>query len=80
LNLSRQQSAASQFNRSVIVQVADTIIKLLKDDTGATAIEYALIAAAMGLALLTGLPVLKGGVDSLYNRIANSLNNPLVNI
>jgi pilus assembly protein Flp/PilA len=58
----------------------DTMKKFLSDETGATAIEYALIAAAMGLALITSLPILKGGVDSLYNRISNSLNNPLVNV
>ncbi len=30
----------------------------LKDESGATAIEYGLIAAAMGLALVTAMPLL----------------------
>jgi pilus assembly protein Flp/PilA len=78
--LACHQRDCTQSDRSGKVTIADTMRKFLTDDTGATAIEYALIAAAMGLALLTGLPVLKGGVDSLYNRIANSLNNPLVGV
>ena len=30
--------------------------KFFKDESGATAIEYGLIAAAMGLALVTAMP------------------------
>ncbi len=57
--------------------IAENIIRLLKDETAATAIEYALISSAMGLCLLPALSALKGGVDSLYTRIADVLNNPL---
>ncbi len=78
--LAYSQRDCIQSDRSGKVTIAETMREFLRDETGATAIEYALIAAAMGLALLTSLPVLKGGVDSLYNRIGNSLNNPLVNV
>ena len=56
---------------------AEHILKMLKDESAATAMEYALIAGAMGLCLLPALSVLKGGVDSLYSRISGVLNNPL---
>jgi pilus assembly protein Flp/PilA len=59
------------------VTIADHIIKMLKDESGATAVEYALIAGAMGLCLLPALSSVKGGVDSLYSRIAAVLNDPL---
>lgn len=56
---------------------AEHILKMLKDENAATAMEYALIAGAMGLCLLPALSALKGGVDSLYSRISGVLNNPL---
>ena len=56
---------------------AEHILKMLKDENAATAMEYALIAGAMGLCLLPALSALKGGVDSLYTRITAVLNNPL---
>ncbi len=62
------------------VTITDNIIKLLRDETGATAIEYALIAAAMGLALVPALSSLSGGINNLYNSIGNSVNNPVVNV
>ena len=43
----------------------------LKDETGATAIEYALIAGAMGLALFPAVNSLTGGVSVLYGQIAD---------
>ena len=33
-------------------------VRFVKDESGATAIEYGLIAAAMGLALVTAMPIL----------------------
>jgi pilus assembly protein Flp/PilA len=60
------------------VNVAKTMTKWLHDEQGATAIEYALVAAAMGLAVVTGLTSLGGGVDTVYGRILEALNDPSV--
>lgn len=41
----------------------------LKEDNGATAIEYALIASILGIALLPVLTSTTSGVASLYTRV-----------
>lgn len=51
----------------------NTIINFIKafaaDDTGATAIEYALIASILGVALLPVLSDTSSGIASLYTRV-----------
>jgi Flp pilus assembly pilin Flp len=42
---------------------------LLKDDRGATAIEYALIASILGIALVPVLTNTTSGIASLYTRV-----------
>ena len=42
---------------------------LLKDDRGATAIEYALIASILGIALVPVLTDTTSGIASLYTRV-----------
>ena len=49
------------------------ITRLLKDESGATAIEYALIAAATGLALTAVMPAVKTGLGIVFG----SLSGPL---
>lgn len=43
--------------------------KCLHDDSGATAIEYALIASILGVALLPVLSNTTSGVASLFTRV-----------
>jgi pilus assembly protein Flp/PilA len=47
--------------------------KFLKDESGATAIEYALIAAAMGLALVTAMPSLRTAITGKFGGLATSI-------
>ena len=47
--------------------------KLLKDESGATAIEYGLIAAATGLALVAVMPTIKTNLQSTFGSISNTL-------
>jgi len=47
--------------------------RFAKDESGATAIEYGLIAALIGLAIVTGATILGGELSSLFERIGNSL-------
>ena len=47
------------------------IANFIRDESGATAIEYALIAAATGLALVATLPLIETSLSSLYSSIAS---------
>lgn len=52
-----------------------TIFKsFLKDESGATAIEYGLIAAATGLALVAALPAIETGLTTVFGSIAGAMN------
>ncbi|MFO1089817.1 MAG: Flp family type IVb pilin [Hyphomicrobiales bacterium] len=51
-----------------------TIInRFLKDESGATAIEYGLIAAATGLALVAALPAIETGLTNVFGSIGGAL-------
>ena len=45
----------------------------LKDESGATAIEYGLIAALVGVAIIGSLSSLAGGLSGLFGSITGSL-------
>jgi pilus assembly protein Flp/PilA len=47
----------------------------LKDESGATAIEYALIASAMGLALVTAMPTLGNVIKNKFVAIGTNITN-----
>ena len=51
------------------------INKLFRDEAGATAIEYGLIAAAMGLALVTAMPILAGSVTGKFSSLAGHITS-----
>ncbi len=47
--------------------------RFLKDESGATAIEYALIAAAMAVAVIAMMSTLSGALTSLFSGIAGKM-------
>jgi len=47
--------------------------QLLKDESGATAIEYGLIAALVAVAIITVLGTLSGSLVNTFNHIATEL-------
>jgi pilus assembly protein Flp/PilA len=49
--------------------------KFLKDESGATAIEYGLIAAAIGLMLVLVMPLLAGALSGIFGQITDALNS-----
>jgi pilus assembly protein Flp/PilA len=49
--------------------------RFLKDESGATAIEYALIAAIIGIGLITALGPLRDNITDLFNTIGGGLTN-----
>ncbi len=48
---------------------------LLKDESGATAIEYGLIAALISVALITGATALGNAIDAKFSSIADTVNS-----
>jgi pilus assembly protein Flp/PilA len=50
-----------------------TIERFIADDSGATAIEYGLIAAIVGVGIITGLGTLKEGLNTLFSNVNTEL-------
>jgi pilus assembly protein Flp/PilA len=51
------------------------IHKFLKDESGATAIEYGLIAALVGLGMIAAMPALSAALSGVFGRISHQPNN-----
>lgn len=49
------------------------LARFAKDESGATAIEYALIAAGIGIAIITAVNALGTAISGKFNAIATSL-------
>ena len=50
------------------------IKKIFKNEDGATAIEYGLIAALIAVAAITAMTSLGTNLTTTFNRVANNLN------
>ena len=50
------------------------LARFMKDESGATAIEYGLIAALISVALITGATTLGNKLNSQFNALAGKLN------
>jgi pilus assembly protein Flp/PilA len=48
--------------------------QLIRDESGATAIEYGLIAALVAVAIILALSALGTSLDSLFTGISDELN------
>ncbi|NQV54795.1 MAG: Flp family type IVb pilin [Rhodospirillales bacterium] len=53
--------------------IIKNITKLIKDDSGATAIEYGLIAALVSVAGIAALTAMGGGLQTMFNAVALEL-------
>ncbi|WP_027062380.1 Flp family type IVb pilin [Mesorhizobium loti] len=51
------------------------ISRFVRDESGATAIEYGLIAALIALAIITGAGALGNSINAKFTRIATTLNS-----
>lgn len=49
--------------------------RFLKDESGATAIEYGLIAALISVAIIAGATTLGNTLSSTFNNISTKMNN-----
>jgi Flp pilus assembly pilin Flp len=53
----------------------ELVIRFIRDEQGQDLVEYALIVAAVGLALITTVNQLSQGVVSLYQSITGDLSS-----
>ncbi|MBL8710530.1 MAG: Flp family type IVb pilin [Rhodospirillaceae bacterium] len=51
------------------------ISKLFKSESGATAIEYGLIAALIALAIFVGAKMAGNGLDTMFQTVGGTLQN-----
>jgi len=51
------------------------IQKFIRDEGGATAIEYGLIAALIAVGIIAAATTLGGSLSDLFNRISTRLNS-----
>lgn len=52
----------------------NTVAKFINDESGATAIEYGLIAALIAVGIIAAATTLGGGLSTLFNNISTKLN------
>lgn len=52
----------------------ETISKILSDESGATAIEYGLIAALVSVAAITALTAMGDSLETMFTAVSNALN------
>ena len=54
------------------------IAQFAKDESGATAIEYGLIAALIAVGIIVAATTLGGSLSGLFNKISGKLNTVVV--
>ena len=55
------------------------IRELLKDESGATAIEYGLIAALVSVAAIAALTAMGSSLEQMFNKVSGELSNAVTN-
>lgn len=53
--------------------------RLLRDESGADATEYALLAALIAVALIVGATTLGGSINGIFDKLGGKLNTVEVN-
>jgi pilus assembly protein Flp/PilA len=53
--------------------MSNVLSRFVKDESGATAIEYGLIAALVAVALITAMSSLSGGLTGIFSAIGTKL-------
>ncbi len=61
------------------MHIPSVLRKVLTDERAATAIEYGLIAALIGVAIVGSLDALNGGITDMYGRVETAVSNNLGN-
>lgn len=56
--------------------MCSTLLRFAKDDAGATAIEYGLIAAGVAVVIIVGVNALGTKINSLFQGIGDKITVP----
>jgi pilus assembly protein Flp/PilA len=56
----------------------NTVGRFVSDESGATAIEYGLIAALIAVGIILAATTLGGSLSDLFNRISGKLNTATI--
>jgi pilus assembly protein Flp/PilA len=51
-----------------------TLQRLIQDESGATAIEYGLIAGLVAVAIIAALTALGGALDTMFSNVASTVS------
>lgn len=54
--------------------ISDKLIRFLKDEEGASAVEYGLIVGLIAVAIIIILGTLGGGLSGLFTRVSTSVS------
>ena len=54
--------------------MTNILSRFAKDESGATAIEYGLIAAIVGVGIIGGLGILQEALDGIFTRVGGELD------
>lgn len=57
----------------MIAYIKSAVVDFMRDEEGASAIEYALIAAMVAVALVAFVPTIRGAVEGIFTQIQNAL-------
>ena len=55
------------------------VTRFIEDESGATAIEYGLIAALISVALIAGATALGNGINTKFGEVSGALDGAVVN-
>jgi len=56
----------------------DTLVKIYSDESGATAIEYGLIAALVSVAAIGALTAMGGKLSAMFNYVKDALDGAMI--
>jgi pilus assembly protein Flp/PilA len=57
--------------------MAKLVCRFLVDDSGATAIEYSLIAVLISVAIIAAVTMMSGSIGNIFNYIGNEAGNAI---
>ena len=62
------------------MRVRNKVREFIRNDEGATAIEYAMIASLLSVAILTAVVALGSGTDSMFGYVMSKISPALTGI
>ncbi len=62
----------------MFIKVRTYILSLLRDDSGANAVEYGLIMALVAVFIIAGVLAMSGALGAMFNAMAQCLNDATI--